>query len=74
MPRKPREPNGLDGPYKDSRHIQQSCTGKQEINMASEMENVNEELIEESKVERKRLMTGKTEEELEGGWSRKSVN
>lgn len=42
--------------------------------MASEMENVNEELIEESKVERKRLMTGKTEEELEGGWSRKSVN
>ena len=42
--------------------------------MASEMENVNEELIEESKVERKRLVTKKTEEELEGGWSRKSVN
>ena len=57
-----------------AQHIHQSCTGEQEINMASEMENVNEELIEESKVERKRLVTGKTEEELEGGWSRKLVN
>ena len=36
-------------------------TCEQEINMASEMENVNEELIEESKVERKRLVTKKTE-------------
>ena len=57
-----------------AQHIQQSCTGEQEINMASEMENVNEELIEETKVERKRIVTGNTEEELEGGWSRKSVN